>query len=592
MGHHVVFWDCSNAGYLREYFDDVTDMSEAALVPVDVGATTSGIDASLAPSAHITGVVRDNANDPVGGICVEASGLEYAGSGYATAVTAADGSYDVPAEPGDTVVRFQPCPWMGGSDLLGEYFDDEGSRAEATTLPAVGGATIASVDATLAIGGTISGTITDELGDPVPHACVASQSEIASDFGTVAFATTDPAGQYVLRGLAPGQHLVSARYCQPPSFVEVFYGDTTDPQLADPIPVSTGSNTPGVDISLLAYDGPPTVGIPPQAGSLRGLADLVATASDDAGVTQVEFSVDGITVGVDSNGIDGWSVRWNSASVGDRRLHSIRATATDTVGQLASSWTSRTVLGDAVGDFDGDGDTDIGVFRPSVGGWYVQDQPTVFFGLSGDIPVPGDYDGNGTTDRAVFRPSVGGWYIEGQPTVFYGLGGDVPVPGDYDGDGITDVAVYRPSVGGWYIYGQPTVYYGLSSDTPVPGDYDGNGTTDPAIYRPSVGGWYVNGQPTVFHGLSSDTPAPGDYDGDGLTDPAVYRGGAWLIRNQGTVYLGLSSDTPTAGDYDGDGLTDAAVYRPGTGAWFINDQPTTYHGLPADLPTPLRRTAP
>jgi M6 family metalloprotease-like protein/uncharacterized delta-60 repeat protein len=262
-------------------------------------------------------------------------------------------------------------------------------------------------------------------------------------------------------------------------------------------------------------------------------------------------------------------------------------------GAYTFNWAFTPTVTDAapVGDFDGDGDTDIGVFRPSVGGWYLQDQPTVFFGLSGDIPIPGDYDGDGSTERAVFRPSVGGWYIEGQSTVFFGLDGDIPVPGDYDGDGTTDIAVYRPAVGGWYIIGQAPTFHGLSTDTPVPGDYDGDGTTDIAIYRPDNGGWYRPGQPAVFHGLSTDLPVPGDYDGDGTTDIAVYRAGEWLIAGQATAYLGLATDTPVPGDYDANGTTDPAVFRPDVGAWYVTGQATTYHGLNGDIPTPKRPAA-
>ena len=40
----------------------------------------------------------------------------------------------------------------------------------------------------------------------------------------------------------------------------------------------------------------------------------------------------------------------------------------------------------------------------------------------------------------VYRPSVGGWYVEGQAPAFYGLTSDVPVPADYDGDGAADRA--------------------------------------------------------------------------------------------------------------------------------------------------------
>ena len=68
----------------------------------------------------------------------------------------------------------------------------------------------------------------------------------------------------------------------------------------------------------------------------------------------------------------------------------------------------------------------------------------------------GDYDGEGTTDVAVFRPNPGIWYIlrssDGKlQQVTWGAPGDVPVTGDFDGDGKTDVAIYRPSTGIWYI---------------------------------------------------------------------------------------------------------------------------------------------
>ncbi|MGH2462675.1 MAG: N-acetylmuramoyl-L-alanine amidase [Candidatus Limnocylindria bacterium] len=73
-------------------------------------------------------------------------------------------------------------------------------------------------------------------------------------------------------------------------------------------------------------------------------------------------------------------------------------------------------------------------------------------GVRPDVPVPGDYDANGTTDLAVWRPSNGTWYLHSGATVQWGLVGDVPVPGDYDANGTTDLAVWRPSNGTWYLH--------------------------------------------------------------------------------------------------------------------------------------------
>jgi hypothetical protein len=283
------------------------------------------------------------------------------------------------------------------------------------------------------------------------------------------------------------------------------------------------------------------------------------------------------------------------------------------------------------GDYDGDGKTDIDLYRPSTGNWYIKQSGANYttaliqsFGAATDVPVSGDYDGDGKADFALYRPSTGTWYVLKSSTNFttaliqaWGLSTDVPVPADYDGDGKTDLGLFRPSTGTWYVLLSSNNYstfiiqaWGLGTDIPVPGDYDGDGKTDLGVFRPSSGTWYVLKSSTNFTsaliqtwGLGTDIAVPGDYDGDGKMDPAVYRPstGVWYLLQSSTNYTtfvsqswGLGTDFPVPGDYDGDGKTDLGLYRPSTGNWYLltsGSNYTTYIGQAWGLntDTPLLR---
>ncbi len=266
-------------------------------------------------------------------------------------------------------------------------------------------------------------------------------------------------------------------------------------------------------------------------------------------------------------------------------------------------------------DFDGDGRTDMSVFRPSDGNWWIARSQDGLFGITWgvgtDTLAPGDFDGDGKADLAVFRPTPGNdpdfFVIKSDGFVFsavsWGDPGDKPVIGDYDGDGKDDFAVYRPSDTTWYVVkssgGLDFTQYGQAGDVPVPGKFDADAKTDRAVYRNGL--WIIanstGGSSSTSWGIAGDMLVPADYDGDDRDDIAVFRpsDGTWYIVRSADLSFnflqwGQAGDIPAPGDFDGDGRDDPTVFR--GGIWYINRSAEGLAagtwGAPGDVPVPSR----
>lgn len=260
-------------------------------------------------------------------------------------------------------------------------------------------------------------------------------------------------------------------------------------------------------------------------------------------------------------------------------------------------------------DFDGDARSDVSIFRPADGQWWVfnsSDASTVgvSFGVGTDELVPADFTGDGKTDVALFRPSTNEWIVlRSEDFSFYafpfGAAGDIPAPGDFDGDGLADATVYRPSTGTWFTNrstdgGLTVTPFGVTEDKPVVADYDGDGLADIAIYRPSVSQWWLNqsteGVVGVSFGASGDQTVQGDWTGDGKDDVALFRPSTseWIVlRSEDFSFyafpFGTAGDIPAAGDYDGDGMFDATVFRPSATTWFKQQTTSGFEAVPFGL---------
>jgi hypothetical protein len=206
------------------------------------------------------------------------------------------------------------------------------------------------------------------------------------------------------------------------------------------------------------------------------------------------------------------------------------------------------------GDWVGSGTTTIGVFRAAEGPTHntfllrnsnspgPPERTIVGFGQAGDLPIVGDWDGNGTTTIGLFRPAAGphpnmfllrNTNSPGSPDVMivgFGQAGDLPIVGDWDGNGTTTIGLFRPAAGphpNMFLLrntnssGPPDISisgFGAPGDLPVVGDWNGDRRTKIGLYRPSTGQFFLRfenglGAPNVIVdlGFSGDEPLAGHW---------------------------------------------------------------------------------
>jgi hypothetical protein len=286
-------------------------------------------------------------------------------------------------------------------------------------------------------------------------------------------------------------------------------------------------------------------------------------------------------------------------------------------------------------DFDGDGRSDIVVFRPPTGMWYILYSAKNFefaqhkafqLGLPGDVPLIGEFDGDGIADMAVWRPSNGVWYIRqssngyaNYSAVQWGLNGDEPLSGDYDGDGRTDLTVFRKSAGRFFslrsqagynrgaaLLGDQSSYLDISlgavGHNAFVGRFTNSSRDEFMTIWQLIRFWSVkdSGNQLLFSqpwGEPGDTPVPMDVDGDGLTDRIITRqiGSNWqwftafAAGGARVDTFGASSERPVGRrDFDGDGKDDMATFHNPSGTWRIKYSSTGstqqfQFGLPGDI---------
>ena len=167
-----------------------------------------------------------------------------------------------------------------------------------------------------------------------------------------------------------------------------------------------------------------------------------------------------------------------------------------------------------VGDWDGDGDETVGLYRRSTGFLFLRNSNTqgvadidIYYGDPGDLPIAGDWNGDGTDTLGIFRPSDARFYLRNSNTqgiadvvADFGNAGDVPLAGDWNNDGVDSIGVYRPSNKTVYLANDifapradvTFVYSGTAAgDKVIVGDWNDDGFDTLGVFRPSDATFYL-----------------------------------------------------------------------------------------------------
>jgi serine-aspartate repeat-containing protein C/D/E len=243
------------------------------------------------------------------------------------------------------------------------------------------------------------------------------------------------------------------------------------------------------------------------------------------------------------------------------------------------------------GDFNGDGNTDVGVFKD--GSWYVDlngngewdaEDMWAKLGRRDDLPITGDWDGDGKVDIAIFGKA---WPGDPRHIAF-----DPGLPSDENakhekvknlpplaGEATMGVRAMQVGVSGTVRSDliDHVFLYGWGGDQPIAGDWTGEGQEMIGIFR--NGSWkldltgdgkYTDEDRAFQMGQAGDKPIVGDFDGDTIADVGIYRDGLWHIDTNHDGVLdardraftfGDANDAPVVGDWDGDGIDDPGLYR-------------------------------
>jgi hypothetical protein len=201
---------CGKGNWLSQWYPGITTpfpTSKAAAIRVTAGKTKTGIDANMKLGGQIGGTVRAKSGTLLPGICLTIQGRVHGGFvGYGFE-SGRGGRYALHALfPGKYTVQFSiGCRNKG--NYAAQWWRLKSSAAQATPITITRALVVSHIDAALAPGALISGTVRalNATGKPLAGICVTATDDRGDEF---ALATTAKDGSYQLKGLAGRRYVI------------------------------------------------------------------------------------------------------------------------------------------------------------------------------------------------------------------------------------------------------------------------------------------------------------------------------------------------------------------------------------------------
>jgi hypothetical protein len=345
---------------------------------------------------------------------------------------------------------------------------------------------------------------------------------------------------------------------------------------------------------------PPSVSItaPAAGATVSGAVTVVASATDNVGVTQVQILVDGTALATDT--VAPYEAAWDTSTVANGP-HTLTSVAWDLAGNATTS---------------------------AAAGVTVANEDTLVIGL-GSFPGQGGWLALGGDQTNAFATQL--WARVGWDAYFTSNGELHATTGDVDGDGLDEIIVGLGTGGEgwiavlddpahgyqwlrWLQVAWPSYNAANGSVFPAAGDLDGDGRAEiiaglgaggagfVQIFDDAVAGYshlgWLQVPWSLYNAASGEThPAVADIDGDGRAEIVLglasggqgfvevrsgatgYDHRAWLQVASAQYNLLNGATFPAAGDVDADGRAEIVVgLGQGGGGWLqVFDDATANH---------------